>query len=74
MSYDSVSDMITWELHFVDRDKKQIFAYPSEDIKIALNINAEVTPDHWSIFCDQMQGKEFNLVLPVDEVEGVEDE
>jgi len=72
MSYDSSSDMITWELYFMDKDKIQKFAYPSEDLKKALNINVEITQDDWSGFCKKMQGKEFSLVMPIEEAEDVE--
>ena len=67
ISYDSVSDMITWELYFIEKDKKQSFAYPSDDLKKALNISAKVSEDEWLVFCKNMQGKNFSLVMPIEE-------
>jgi hypothetical protein len=72
MSYDQSSDMITWELHFIEKDKTQVFAYPSNDMKKAIGISQDIDGDDWSLFCKNMINKEFNLVLPVEEVEDVE--
>ena len=72
MSYDSSADMITWELHFIEKDKTQVFAYPSNDMKDAIGISKDIGKDDWSLFCKNMINKEFNLVLPVEEDVDVE--
>ena len=69
MSYDKSSDMITWELFFIDKDKAQVFAYPSDDMKTAIGISEDIDQEDWSFFCDSMINKEFSLVLPVEENE-----
>tara|TARA_Y100000310_G_C20494710_1_gene720958 strand:- start:562 stop:819 length:258 start_codon:yes stop_codon:yes gene_type:complete len=71
MSYDQSSDMITWELYFLEKDRKQVFAYPSQDIKIAVGIAGDVKEDDWIDFCKRMINKEFTLVLPIEESEDV---
>ncbi|MBC8306277.1 MAG: hypothetical protein H8E55_62270 [Pelagibacterales bacterium] len=71
MSYDQSSDMITWELYFLEKDRKQVFAYPSQDIKTAVGISGDVNEDDWAVFCKKMINKEFTLVLPIEDSEDV---
>lgn len=72
MSYDSNSDMITWELHFLEKDRKQTFAYPSRDMKDAIGIDADIQEEDWLDFCKKMINKEFNLTMPLEETRDVE--
>tara|TARA_Y100000034_G_C6750193_1_gene333399 strand:+ start:241 stop:486 length:246 start_codon:yes stop_codon:yes gene_type:complete len=67
MSYDPSSDMITWELYFIEKDKTQAFAYPSQDMKSAIGINGEVSEEDWENFCKKMINKEFGLSMPIEE-------
>jgi hypothetical protein len=71
MSYEQSSDMITWELYFIEKDKKQVFAYPSIDMKTAIGITDEIKEQDWFEFCKSMINKEFNLAMPIEEVRDV---
>ncbi len=72
MSYNSVSDMITWELYFIEKDRRQTFAYPSSDMKTAIGIDVDIKEEDWMDFCSKMVNKEFNLAMPIEEVKDVE--
>jgi hypothetical protein len=72
MSYDPASDMITWELYFIEKDRRQVFAYPSSDMRTAIGIAADIEEKDWVDFCSKMINKEFNLAMPIEEARDVE--
>jgi hypothetical protein len=60
--YIEKSDLIKWNLEFLDNGHTQIYVWPSIDLITSLGIKGKVTPADLHLFCKNMHNKEINFI------------
>lgn len=61
--YVESSDLIKWEIIFLDDNTEQIYVWPSVDLMTSLGIKQRVSKDLLHKFCADMQGKTINMYV-----------
>jgi hypothetical protein len=57
------SDLIRWDVVFLDNQDEQVYVWPSVDLFSALGIKEKIDKNLINKFCKDMCGKELNFVV-----------
>tara|TARA_Y100000310_G_scaffold57488_2_gene52727 strand:+ start:53119 stop:53466 length:348 start_codon:yes stop_codon:yes gene_type:complete len=62
-SYNKKNNLVKWHIKEVESDKETTLAWDGNDLGTALGIKKVIPPTAMKEFCNQMVGKEINLVM-----------
>jgi hypothetical protein len=62
-SYNDVTNIVKWEIRDIKEKRELTLAWNSNDLGQALGIEQMIPPEAMSKFCEDMVGKEINLIM-----------
>ena len=60
---DLAQKMLYWKVRFHDNEKEITLAYPQQDLLDCLGIHGSPTDQQMQVFCNDMIGKEINIIM-----------
>lgn len=61
--YNKELNLVQWKIQMLEDEKQLVLAWRGSDLGHALGITAIIPPDIMKKFCEDIKGKEINLVM-----------